>query len=307
MIEFPSDDEIVAYAEKHLHGNFTPIMRDLARMAALVQMKDGGFFDGHTALAGGMALRAYGGNRLTMRDADTSTNLDPKAGDLETLLTFEIPGKLKVAPESPGAWPKHDGLAVVKPIHYEPLFSLLPLTDKGREFDITINKRGLKLDPRPARLNHQYDWSLGIEDVVFPMMDIREMVAEKALGYAVTRVQKHYADLAIIAFLSTKIEGMGNALNTSKVLIRTLTEEKLEIGRAYAEKAGATVKAMYADVPHYGALQQAFNAPDAHLGLSNWDGAIQWITTSWMNPISFKNAKILVTEVICPLLFESAS
>jgi hypothetical protein len=302
---FPSDDEIEAYAAKHLNGNFTPIMRDLARMAALLTMKDGGFFDGETALAGGMALRAYGGNRLTMRDADTSTNLDPKAGDLERLLTFEIPGKLRVAPESPGGWPKHDGLEVVKPIRYDPLFSLLPLTDKGREFDITINKRGLKLDPRPVRLAHQYGWTLGVESVEFAMMDIREMVAEKALGYGVTRVQKHYADLAIIAYLAVLVPSIHSDFSTSKVLIRKMTEEKLEIGRTYAENARSTVRQMYNDVPNYEALGQAFVSPEKHLGLADWDGAIQWITTSSMRPISFKNAKTLVTRIICPLLFEA--
>jgi hypothetical protein len=50
------------------------VLRDLARIATIFHLQDEGFFDGQTVLAGGMALRCYGGRRFTVTDVDTSTN-----------------------------------------------------------------------------------------------------------------------------------------------------------------------------------------------------------------------------------------
>lgn len=71
MIRFPKTERLVERA-RELRVPIPVVVRDLARTVEILNLRDRGFFDARNVLAGGMAMRTFGSQRLTIYDADLS-------------------------------------------------------------------------------------------------------------------------------------------------------------------------------------------------------------------------------------------
>jgi len=187
MIEFPSDEEILDFTERQRIGESDVVLRDLARIATIFHLREEGFLGSETVLVGRMALRCYGGHRFTVTDVDTSTKADVKMGTLDGLLNWEIEDQLEVSTKGVGWYEKGVDLEKAKPILFDPLFSEIQLSEPQAQFELTVNRRGLELEPVEREFRHDFPWQLGVEGKRLPLMDPREMLAEKVLGWGATR------------------------------------------------------------------------------------------------------------------------
>lgn len=228
MIDYPDDEATEAEAEKHgIPGEV--LVRDLARVVEVLNMKAKGFFDSRRVLAGSMALRFFNSPRFTVYDADFATAVDaqPTRGELEQLLRYSD-DDLEIIPTAPAP---HDAGGTAwesKPILYVPAFtSLAP--EGSREFKADIASRGLVLPGVEREFRLPYDLGLWDEDPSVWIMDPHEVVAEKTLGWVANRQAKHYADLGFIA-LGTRVAPRPLFVLDAAILRETLAA-KLEIMR----------------------------------------------------------------------------
>jgi hypothetical protein len=204
MIEYPDDEATEAEAEKHGIPDDV-LIRDLVRVVEVLNMKAKGFFDSRRVLAGSMALRFFKSPRFTVYDADFATAIDaqPGRGELEELLRYSD-DDLEIVPSSPTP---HDAGGTAwesEPISYVPAFTALA-PEKSRQFKVDIASRGLVLPGIEREFRLPYDLGIWNEDPAVWIMDPHEVVAEKTLGWVVSRQAKHYADLGFIA-LGTRQE-----------------------------------------------------------------------------------------------------
>ncbi len=68
MIRFPSLDVIEERSNK-LRIPLPVVVRDIARLVEILNLKEKGFFDARSVLAGGMAMRTYGSDGRARRRA----------------------------------------------------------------------------------------------------------------------------------------------------------------------------------------------------------------------------------------------
>jgi len=299
MLQFPTDKEILDFAGSQSIGDADVVLRDLARIATIFHLQDEGFFDRDTVLAGGMALRCYGGHRFTVTDVDTSTSAKVALKTLDQHLNWEIDGELVVSTKGVGWYEKGVDLEKAKPIIFDPLFSDIALTESQARFELTVNMRGLDLDPLERTFRHDFPWRLGIEQRTLPLMDPREMLAEKILGYCVNVLGKHYAD---VAFLAARFR---ETMPAHKAQLRNLLETKLERGRDAARRGGQRGQRLYARVPDYAALRAPLEEPERHLGTDQFGREVRFVTSDeGKNTIALPLAKRLVRELIVPWLFD---
>lgn len=146
MIEFPSDEEILEFTAAQDVGDAAAVLRDLARIATIFHLQEEGFLDGETVLAGGMALRCYGGHRFTIFDVDASSKTKVKMGTLDDLLNWTIDDELEVSTAGVAEYERRPGLEKARPILFDPLFSEIALGTAEAQFELTVNMRGLDLD-----------------------------------------------------------------------------------------------------------------------------------------------------------------
>jgi hypothetical protein len=275
------------------------VLRDLARIATIFHLQDEGFFDGQTVLARGMALRCYGGRRFTVTDVDTSTNGKLVLPTLDKKLNWELPDELVVSTKGVGWYEKGVDLEKAKPILFEPLFSDIQLTENQARFELTVNMRGLDLDAVEGAFRHHYPWRLGVEGRQLPLMDPREMLAEKVLGYCVNVLGKHYAD---VAFLAVRFR---DDMPRHKKVLRELVQTKLERGRETAQRGGEHGRELYARVSDYAALRAPLEAPEQHLGSTHFGGEVRFVVSDLGNGvIPLAMAKRIVRALVVPWLFD---
>jgi hypothetical protein len=299
MIEFPSDEEILEFACVQRIGEADVVLRDLARIATIFHLQDAGFFDRDTVLAGGMALRCYGGHRFTVTDVDTSTNERVALGRLDAHLNWEIEGELVVRTMGVGWYQKAVDLEKAKPILFEPLFSEIALTEGQAQFELTVNMRGLDLPPVERGFRHDFPWVLGIEGRDVPLMDPREMLAEKVVGYCVNVLGKHYADVAFLAF------GFQGLMSAHKASLRSLVETKLERGREVSARGGPAGRELYARVPNYAALRAPLEEPERHLVTAEFGREVRFVVSEdGKGAIRLRRAKQIVRQLVIPWLFD---
>jgi hypothetical protein len=299
MLHFPSDEDILNFTRTQGIGQPDLVLRDLARVATIFHLQEVGFFDRGAVLAGGMALRCYGARRFTVMDVDTSTNEKVALGLLDAGLNWQIDGELIVKTKGVGWYDKHVQLEKAKPILFDALFSDIELTETQARFELTVNMRGVDLDPVEGRFRHHFPWELGVEGRTLPLMDAREMMAEKILGYCVNVLGKHYAD---IAFLAARFR---DALPSHKVVLRRLVETKLERGREVASRGGPAGQELYARVPNYAALRPLLEDPARHLGTDQFGQEVRFVTSGdGKGAISLPIAKHYVRELVVPWLFD---
>jgi hypothetical protein len=297
VIDFPTDDEIIAFTERQSLGAEDVVMRDLARLATIFHLADHGFLGEQTVLAGGMALRCYGGHRFTVTDVDTSTAEKVNMKRLDALLNWEIEGQLEVETRGVGWYERGVELEKAKPIHFDPLFSEIELARDARQFELTVNERGLDLDPVEQRFRHDFPWKLGVEDRTLPLMDPREMLAEKIVGYCVGVLGKHYADVAFIALRFRQ------EMPKEKATLRRLVELKLERGRRAARSERAIERS--ARFPDLGSLRSALEHPEEHLGVTEFGREVRFVVLAdGRGAIPLTKGRQAVTRLVVPWLYE---
>jgi len=200
VIAYPDDAELLEWANAH---SLPPasVLRDVARLVEILNLRHRGFFDSRSVLAGSMALRAFGSPRFTIYDTDLSTEADVTPTALNQLLSYED-DDLKITPEE--TTPTGDGGGVwrTKPVIFEPYFSDIALANGDNDFAVDTSQRGLVRDGAEQVLLVPYASDLGIwgrdEPPSVWMMSLSEICAEKILGWAANRLAKHYADVAFI-------------------------------------------------------------------------------------------------------------
>lgn len=128
MIRFP-DSDLLAKLAGRLGLPVAVIVRDLARYVEILNLRDKDFFDPkHSVLGGGMAMRTYGSQRVTVYDADLTTTTITSRDHLRDLLAYEdrdieiFPAPLVPTADSGKVW-KSD------PVRFEPYALTLPLAD----------------------------------------------------------------------------------------------------------------------------------------------------------------------------------
>lgn len=221
MIRFP-DSDLLARLAGRLGLPVPVIVRDLARYVEILNLRDKDFFDPkHSVLGGGMAMRTYGSQRVTVYDADLATTTLTSRDHLQDLLAYEdsdieiTPAPLVPTADSGKVW-KSD------PVRFEPYALTLPLTDDDKTFKVDIATYGLLDEGQERELSDPYGldlWEGGAAPSVL-VMSLEEIAAEKTLGWCAHRLYKHYADLAFIGRQLT------DQIDPRK--LRDLTEAKLD-------------------------------------------------------------------------------
>jgi hypothetical protein len=158
VIRFPDTDRLVERAGR-LRVPVPVVVRDLARIVEILNLREQGFFGARSVLAGGMAMRTFGSQRLTIYDADLSA----RAVVAPTQLTLPLEdGDRRFKVDMAGYGVLEDG-----------------------EERVLTDPYGLAL------------WEGEAPSVT--VMRLEEIAAEKTLGWCAHRLYKHLADLAFIA------------------------------------------------------------------------------------------------------------
>jgi hypothetical protein len=229
VIEDPSDRDRHREADEHGLPDAV-LIRDLARIVEVLNLKAQGFFSEDSVMAGSMALRCYGSPRFTVFDADFSTTR-------ATLMPVEeMRGKLNYADSeleidaSELTSDDRETLWQSAPISFTPIFSQLVPSQADQQFKADISVRGLVHAGIPMPLEIPYDLGIWTETPSIFVMDPHEILAEKILGWCVNRLVKHYADIAFISYVA---EGrLGAAIpEWSWATARDTLDAKLEIMR----------------------------------------------------------------------------
>lgn len=220
MIRFPSLDVIEERSNK-LRIPLPVVVRDIARLVEIPNLKEKGFFDARSVLAGGMAMRTYGSQRLTIYDADLATRTVTMPSQTTKLLSYastEIeltPAPLVPTSDQGSVW-KSD------PVEFEPLWLTVALTEEDRRFKVDLAGYGVFEDGEERPLTDPYELGLW-DDADAPsviVMRLEEIAAEKTLGWCAYGQYKHLADLAFI--------GDRLADRVDPRLLRNLTADKLK-------------------------------------------------------------------------------
>ncbi len=197
-LDYPSDAFIAQFARTH---RLTPadVLRDIARLVAIHQMTvETKFLSDNCVLCGGVAMRFYGSRRFTVTDTDTSYRLgDWDELDLQAALDIEVED-LTIEAGDPAYWQRKNRLTTAQPVEFSEEFSNFRSDRRQRTFKVTVSRRGLIEPASWRRIVHDYP-DMGIEDVVVPIMNINEQLAEKILGWSVNGLAKHYLDCAWIS------------------------------------------------------------------------------------------------------------
>lgn len=227
MIDYPTDRPIVEQAEK-LALDETVLVRDLVRVVEVLNLKQEGFFNKESVLAGSMALRCFESPRFTVYDADFSTSSDTVRPEtkMRDLLSY-MDDELEIVP---AALVPHDDRGTAwesAPIEYRPTFTALVPGANDRTFKADVSFRGLVLPGIETPLLVPYDLGIWPDPPTVFVMDPHEIVAEKILGWCVNRGVKHYADLAYIALIS-RPEADPQLIELDYGKARDVTAEKLD-------------------------------------------------------------------------------
>jgi hypothetical protein len=136
--------------------------------------------------------------------------------DLQAALDIEVED-LTIEAADPAYWQRKNRLTTAQPVEFSEEFSNFRSDRRQRTFKVTVSRRGL-IEPASWRpIVHDYP-DMGIEDVVVPVMDINEQLAEKILGWSVNGLAKHYLDCAWIS-------GQMRAELSRETVIRCLTKK----------------------------------------------------------------------------------
>jgi Nucleotidyl transferase AbiEii toxin, Type IV TA system len=222
VIRFPAT-ELITERARALKVPLPVVVRDLARIVEILNLREKNFFAKDSVLAGGMALRAYGSRRLTIYDADLSTRAVTAPAQIRQLLTYTSPDiEIRPAPLLPTS--DQGNVWKSDPVEFDPLWLTVPIEDNERRFKVDLATYGILADGKEQPLTDPYELGLWPQEApAVTVMRLEEIAAEKTLGWCAHRLYKHLADLAFIA------ERLHDQLDPR--LLRDLTDGKLDTMR----------------------------------------------------------------------------
>jgi hypothetical protein len=224
MIDYPSDEALRAQSAQHDLA-LPVLVRDIARVVEVLNLRAKSFFDKRSVLSGSMALRCFGSPRFTVYDADFSTSahaVDPP-GSITELLRYSDEN-LDILPAGAVAADRRGTLMKVEPIRFDPVFTGIALAEEDRQFKADVSFRGLLRDGREVPFHTPYTLALWSEPPAVWVMDPIEVLAEKILGWCVHGLIKHYADAAWITLAA---QTPGSPLAFAYPTLRELLHDKL--------------------------------------------------------------------------------
>lgn len=285
-ISFPLRGEIQAIARR-AGLPYSDAVRDIVRLVAIAQLRGKDFLNEDCVLVGGMALRLRGSNRFTIFDTDSSTRRAPvDERDITEGLRFSA-DELEIVPEDPAYWTSGKKLKTAQPVRYRAFFAGTATTPIEDEFSLTVNERGLTMQPEWFDLRTPYP-SLVFDPVPqVPVMHLVEQTAEKILGWCGNSLAKHYLDLGWIA------RDLPDELDGER--LREQCQVKLEINKELFDDFGR--------FNHADDLVEPLNSPEHYYGPLNRDRDRRKSGIHFLgNSMSLEEAKEHIRRGILPLL-----
>lgn len=178
-----------------------------------------------------------------------------------------------------------------RPVDYTVRFSDLPgATD---EFSLSVSSRGVERAAQWKTLNHRYPFPVLAEDVLVPIMDPDEILAEKVVAWWLFGHAKHYNDIAFLA--ARMLPSRRNFNPDVRRSIRRLVEAKLDSNRRVGRESERRVDAL-TEAEQIRRLEK----PDEHV-----DPRRGFNTLSYLHgdPPSRASVVRMVQGVAIPLLF----
>lgn len=282
------DDQILDFCKGRSRLTPEQVIRDIARIACIVNLVRNGTLDGkETVLCGGMAMRCLDSPRMSVFDGDTSSRrvLDPDS--LRTAISYDD-DEIEI---TAGPWQPGRDLITFRPVDYTVRFSDLPgATD---EFSLSVSSRGVEGAAQWKTLNHRYPFPVLAEDVLVPIMDPDEILAEKVVAWWLFGHAKHYNDVAFLA--ARMLPSRRNFNPDVRQSIRRLVEAKLDRNRRVGRESERRVDAL-TEAEQIRRLEK----PDEHV-----DPRRGFNTLSYLHgdPPSRASVVRMVQGVAIPLLF----
>jgi len=237
-----------------------------------------------------MAMRLRGSARLTMLDADLSATRAADVREDDVLDVLEVQTEeISIVPEKVK---RGSDLLTVFPVSFSMRPPPVAVPGRERHFKVDLASRGLELGVDRVRFQHSYPFVVGLEDEEIPVMYLAEAVAEKAVGYGMFQLAKHFADLAYA------VDPDGGGLAIDAETLRELTRKKLE--GFVARFPGLARQNGISDLA---SLKPAFTQ-DRYMRVLKfqWQQAVRFIGDP-AHHYTFDGAKTLVQERLVPTLF----
>lgn len=172
------DEQIERFCAINERVTIPEVIRDIARIACIVNLVRNGTLDGrNTVLCGGMAMRCLDSPRLSIWDGDTSSRSVPDAETLGSALSY-VDEDIAIKPGPIHGWKRGKQLITAQPINYTAYFTTL---DPGQaEFSLSVSHRGVESPPIWRVLNDGYPFPVLAQRIEVPLMDPDEMLAGAA-------------------------------------------------------------------------------------------------------------------------------
>jgi Nucleotidyl transferase AbiEii toxin, Type IV TA system len=227
------DEQIERFCASNERVTIPEVIRDIARIACIVNLVRNGMLDGrNTVLCGGMAMRCLESPRLSIWDGDASSRQAPDAETLRTALSY-VDEDIAIKPGPTRGWKRGRQLITAQPINYTAYFTAL---DPGQaEFSLSVSHRGVERPPIRRALHAGYPFPVLADPIEVPLMNPDEMLAEKLVAWWLYGHAKHYNDIAFLAARMAAEDRRDRDPKTRKRL-RKLIEVKLDRNRELDER-----------------------------------------------------------------------
>ena len=283
------DDQVIEFCESRPRLTPEQVIRDIARIACIVNLVRNGMLDGeNTVLCGGMAMRCLDSPRMSVFDGDTSSRRTPDPDALRAAISYDD-DEIEI---TAGPWQPGKDLITFRPINYTVRFSDLP--GATNEFSLSISNRGVELPAQWKRLNHRYPFRVLAQDVSVPIMHPDEILAEKTVAWWLFGHAKHYNDIAFL--VACMLPSGRNRDPEVRQSIRGLLETKLDSSRKVGKESERRVEALT-----QAARRRRLEGPDDHV-----DPKRGFNTLSYLHgdPPSRASVIGLIQHVAIPLLLD---
>ncbi|MEX1142293.1 MAG: nucleotidyl transferase AbiEii/AbiGii toxin family protein [Thermoleophilaceae bacterium] len=283
------DDHIRTFCATRPRLEPATVIRDIARIVCIANLVRNGTLDGEQmVLCGGMAMRCLDSPRISVFDGDTASHVPPDTRALAASICHDEDDMEIVA----GPWRLGNQLVTFAPVAYDARFS--QLAGAQDEFSLSVAHRGIERAAIWRTLNHRYPFPVLTENVLVPIMDPDEILAEKIVSWWLFGHAKHYNDTA---FLAARLMGEGRDREPQlRRLIRALVAKKLDVNRAVSGNVARRVAALDATE-----RRRRLADPDRHV-----DPRRDFDSLSYLHGTPPSRASVggLVQRVVIPILFD---
>lgn len=283
------DDEIEDFCEDNSNLEPEAVLRDIARIVCIANLVHSGQIDGKSiVLCGGMAMRCLDSPRMSVFDGDLAGKDQPVSSEFAEEISYE---EYELSIKS-SEWTPGKNLTTFVPVKYSARFSELPGADS--EFSLSITNRGIELPSILKPFNHRYPFKILKEEIEVPIMDPKEILAEKTVAWWLFEHAKHYND---IGYLSLYLQRKGlNTNNRDKAIIKSLVRQKMNSNI----KTGGEAK-LRAENRNERSKRDRLENPENYV-----DSKHNFSSLSYINGIAppLGTIKKLVKDILVPILFE---